>query len=74
MEKEDILGCIMYTLVRYKLDEIGNFLQYLNFLFGKEVGEAMREKKVDCFRTDIEAAYQIASQEENQLNSPKIVA
>lgn len=62
VEKEDVLSCIIYTLVKHKLDEIGNLLQYLSLLLGKDIDEVLRWSKVDCFRTDLEAAYWFVTQ------------
>jgi hypothetical protein len=62
VEKEDVLGCIIYTLVRYKLDNLGFFLAYLNFLLGKDIDSVLRNRKVDCFRADLEASYWFVSQ------------
>lgn len=61
-EKEDVLGCIVYTLVRYQLDGVGCLLAYLEFLLGKEIDSVLRGRRVDCFKTDLEAAYWFASQ------------
>lgn len=62
VEKEDVLCCIIYTLVKHKLDGVGNLLEYLAFLLGKEIDEVLRWSKVDCFRTDLEAAYWFVTQ------------
>ena len=61
-EKEDILGCIEYTLVQHKLDGVGCLLSYLDFLLGSHIDEVLRAKRVDCFKTDLEAAYWSVSQ------------
>lgn len=53
VEKDDVLGCIMYTLVAHKLDNIGCFLAYLSFLLGKDIDSVLRGRKIDCFRADL---------------------
>lgn len=68
VEKEDLLGCIIYTLVRYKLDGIGVVLEYLLFLLGKDIDKVLGWKRVDCFKTDLEAAYWYASQPVIEIN------
>jgi hypothetical protein len=62
VEKDDVLGCIMYVLVTHKLDNVGCFLAYLSFLLGQDIDVVLRERKVDCFRADLEAAYWFVSQ------------
>lgn len=37
MEKDDILACLIYSLVAYKLDEVGVALQYVRFLLNNEL-------------------------------------
>lgn len=37
LEKDDILACLIYSLVAYKLDEVGLALQYIRFLLGNEL-------------------------------------
>jgi hypothetical protein len=56
------LGCIIYTLVKYKLDSIGVVLEYLSFLLGKDMDKVMSWRRVDCFKTDLEAAYWYVTQ------------
>jgi hypothetical protein len=73
VEKEDVLGCIIFTLVRYKLDSIGVVLEYLAFLLGKDIDTVLRWWSVDCFRTDLEAAYWFVSHPVVEIEFPKDV-
>jgi hypothetical protein len=58
LEKDDILSCLIYILVTYKIDDLGVALSYLKFLLGEEVDNVLREFKVDCYRADLEGVYE----------------
>jgi hypothetical protein len=42
LEKDDILACIIYSLVANKLDCIGLALGYIRFLFNGELENILR--------------------------------
>jgi hypothetical protein len=57
VEKEDVLSAVIYTLVQHKLDEIGQTLKYLGFLWGQDMQNVLGAYQVDSFRVDLEVAY-----------------
>ena len=68
LEKEDILACIIYTLVTSKLDSIGVALKYIKFLLGAEIDSVLGRYQVDCFRVDLEVAHEYLCQPVAQVS------
>jgi hypothetical protein len=69
LEKDDIIGCMIYCVVRGQISELHLNVKILGLLLGKE-SELLAKKGVDSFRADLESAVQYLCEE--QMNSPLI--
>lgn len=69
LEKDDIIGCMIYCVVRGQVGELHLGVKVLGLLLGKE-SELLAKKGVDSFRADLESAVQYLCEE--QMNSPLI--
>ena len=58
MEKEDVLTCVIFTLVHHKLDGLGLAIEWLKMALGDDMFETMRGLKVDSYLADLVAAYE----------------
>jgi hypothetical protein len=68
-EKDDILDCMIYCIVRGQLQEVRLSLQALQLLVGKN-SDLLSKKGVDSYRADLQGAVQYLC--EDQLTSPLI--
>jgi hypothetical protein len=69
LEKDDIIGCMIYCIIKGQISELHIGLKALSLLLGAK-SKLLNRKGADCCRADLESAVQHLSQE--QLNSPLI--
>lgn len=58
--------------MQYKLDEIGQTLRYLGFLWGGEIESVLGAYQVDSFRVDLEVAYSYLSEPVVRVELPSL--
>jgi len=69
LEKDDIIGCMIYCIIKAQIHSLEISLKALALLLGKK-SQLLNKKGADCCRADLESAIQHL--EEEQLNSPLI--
>jgi hypothetical protein len=59
LEKDDVIDCIVYILIKYKyeLSNIGEFLLYLKFLQNKGDNLVIWPSKIEITIRDLESVY-----------------
>ena len=65
VEKSDVLTCIIFVMVRHRLDSMGVLIEHLQMLLGEDTFEVLRWYKVDSFYADLHAAYEYARTSQN---------
>ena len=56
-EKDDIIDCMIYCIVRGEITGLAGSLKALNLLLGRE-SELLSKKGVDSYRADLQGAVQ----------------
>ncbi len=56
VEKEDVLGSIIYTLVAHGLSGVSAALKYLSLVMGGREDEVLAWHRVDSYRVDLQVA------------------
>jgi hypothetical protein len=69
LEKDDILDCMIYCIIKGQIQNIGLSLQALMLLLGKN-SDLLSRKGVDSYRADLQGAIQYLCNE--QMSSPLI--
>lgn len=57
LEKDDILDCMIYCIVKGEIYNIGHSLKSLVLLIGKD-GDLLSKRGVDSYRADLQGAVQ----------------
>lgn len=61
VEKEDVLGSIIYTLVAHGLWGVSATLKYLALVLGGREDEVLAWHRVDSYRVDLQVAVEFLS-------------
>ena len=69
LEKDDILDCMIYCIIRGEIKDVGMSLKALMLLIGKN-SDLLSKKGVDSYRADLQGAIQYLCH--RQLSSPLI--
>jgi hypothetical protein len=56
VEKEDVLGTIIYTVVAHGLSGVSGTLKYLSLMLGGREDEVLAWHRVDSYRVDLQVA------------------
>jgi hypothetical protein len=65
MEKDDVIGCMIYCIIQGQITEIQGSIQAISWLLGPN-NELLSRKGVDSYRADLESAVEYLCQQQQQ--------